>query len=514
MIGSSRPAGGKCNASPVILTILCLAVVLTACAGAPTPDSAALAQAGQASAPVFTPTLLFATAPANPSPTPTPFQPEPDTPNPGAPVLPTDTPLPLPTDTPYIPPTPTVTLDPNIILPATDPAPILGPDYAPAPMPLLTDGETVTFALLGSDTRGGTSFRTDTIIIAAVRPKTGQVTLISVPRDLWVYVPNVGMNRINTAYEFGDLYHYPGGGAALLKDTILYNLGMRIDHTALVDFNGFRLIVDTLGGVDVPVACAYTDWRLIDPSYDPNNEDNWALFTAGPGLLHMDGDLALWYARSRQKSNDFDRGRRSQEVLRALFSRAMQVNAIAKIPELYNDFNSTVTTDLGLSDLLALSPLALHLNNADIRSYYIGSAYVTGWMTPGGASVLLPNGPAIQALVTQALAPATPQAEAEAIRIEVRNGTWNQGWDALAAERLNYAGYETRIAFADRTDYPVTLLYDLTATQDPNRAASLLAVLGLPYSALVSAPMQSDVSYVLILGADYQPCFNPANLSP
>jgi hypothetical protein len=166
------------------------------------------------------------------------------------------------------------------------------------------------------------------------------------------------------------------------------------------------------------------------------------------------------------------------------------------------------------SDLLALSPLALHLNNADLRSYYISSAYVTGWMTPAGASVLLPNSAAIQALVTQALSPSTQQAETDAIKIEVRNGTVNQGWDALAAERLNYAGYDTRTAFADRTDYPVTLLYDLTATQDPNRAASLLAVLGLPYSALVSAPMQSDVSYVLILGADYQLCFNPANLSP
>jgi LCP family protein required for cell wall assembly len=510
MTGISRPAGGIFHAFPYILTILCLAAFLSACASAtPAPSSS-----GQASTPAFTPTLLLATAPANPSPTATPFQPEPDTPDPYAPIVPTDTLLPFPTDSPFSPPIPSPTYDPNANIPITDPTPIFAPDYAPAPMPMLTDSDTITFALLGSDTRGGTSFRTDTIVIAAVRPKTGQVTLISIPRDLWVYIPNNGMNRINTAYEFGDIYHYPGGGPALFKDTVLYNLGIRIDHTALVDFNGFRLIVDTLGGVDVPVACPYTDWRLIDPSYDPNNENNWALYTAGPGLIHMDGDLALWYARSRQKSNDFDRGRRSQEVLRALFSRAMQVNAIAKIPELYGDFNSTVTTDLSLPDLIALSPMALHLNNANIRSYYISSAYVTGWMTPGGASVLLPNGAAIEALIQQALSPSTQQAETEAIKIEVRNGTGNQGWDALAAERLNYAGYDTRSAFADRTDYPVTLLYDLTATQDPNRAASLLAVLGLPYSALVSAPMQSDVSYVLILGADYQPCFNPANLTP
>jgi len=158
--------------------------------------------------------------------------------------------------------------------------------------------------------------------------------------------------------------------------------------------------------------------------------------------------------------------------------------------------------------------LALHLNNADIRSYYIGKEYVNSWTTPGGASVQLPNGPAIQALLQQALAPSARPAEAAAINIEVRNGTINPGWDALAAERLNYAGYDTRTAIADRSDYPATLLYDLTATQNPIRAASLLAILGLPSSALVSAPMQTDVSYVLIIGADYQPCFNPANLAP
>ena len=99
--------------------------------------------------------------------------------------------------------------------------------------------------------------------------------MISIPRDLWVYIPTVGMDRINTAYEYG-IGNYPGGGAALLRDTIAYNLGLRIDHMAMVDFSGFSKIVDTLGGIDVPVACPYTDWRLIDPSYDPNDPNNWA----------------------------------------------------------------------------------------------------------------------------------------------------------------------------------------------------------------------------------------------
>jgi LCP family protein required for cell wall assembly len=379
----------------------------------------------------------------------------------------------------------------------------------------LNANDTVTFLLLGSDKRPGqTYFRTDTIIIAVIRPVSGQVALISVPRDLYVYIPTVGMDRVNAAYEYGEMDHYPGGGFALLKDTLLYNLGLRIDHLAIVDFDGFRRIVDTLGGIDVPVFCSYTDWHLIDPSYDPTNEDNWALYTVGPGVVHMNGDLALWYARSRKRSSDFDRGRRSQEVLRALYARALQTGSISKIPELYNDFSSSIITDLTLPTILQLSPLALHLTNADIRSFYIGRDYVTGWVTPGGASVLLPNGPAIQSMLQQALAFAPRVTEVEALTVEVRNGTANPGWDSLAAERLNYVGYNTRLAVADRQDYANSLFYDLSLTSDLARITSILNVLGLPPSAFVSAPMQVDISYILIVGADYQPCFNPDGLAP
>ena len=497
-----------------LLSLVCpflLMVLVTGCAGSIA-----------ATLPAATPTTLFlVTAPVDSTPTPTPFQPLSDagTPAPpaaGTPLPGAETPAPPFTETP-LPGVPTVPSDPNALLPteSSTPQSFYVPPYAPPPVSVLTDNQTVTFALLGSDKRPGqTYFRTDTIVIAAVRPGAGQVTLISVPRDLYIYIPSVGMDRVNAAYEYGDMYHYPGGGAALLKDTLLYNLGIRIDHLAIVDFDGFSNIVDTLGGLDVPVYCSYTDWHLIDPSYDPENENNWALFTVGPGVVHMNGDLALWYARSRKKSSDFDRGRRSQEVLRALYTRAMQTDAISKIPQLYNDFSSSVITDLKLEGILKLSPLALHLNNADIRSYYIGRDDVTGWMTPGGASVLLPNGPAIQSMLQQALSPSRRTPDQAALTVEVRNGTANSGWDALAAQRLNYAGYNTRLATADRQDYANSLLYDLGSSPSLNLGTPLLTSLGLPSSAFVSAPTQADVNYVLILGQDYQPCFDPANLAP
>src|SRR5215213_636714 len=364
--------------------------------------------------------FTLVTAAPNASPTPTPFQPipltattsTPDAPPTVDPSTATAT-APLPTET-AIP-----TIDPNILINTLVPFSTI---EASGNSQVLNNGqETVNFLLIGSDKRPGGSFRTETLLMAMLRPNDGQVSLISIPRDLWVFIPGWENQRINTAYQHGISVDYPGGGPGLLKDTILYNLGIRIDHTAMVEFDGFRQIVDTLGGVDVPVSCAYTDWRLIDPSYDPENENNWTLYTTGPGLIHMDGDLALWYARSRQKSNDFDRGRRQQEVLRALFTQALQAGTLKRIPELYNDLKNTVVTDLGLGDILQLAVYAPKMTNADIRSYYIRPPYVSSWITEGGAYVLLPNEEALQGMLNEALSPATQIVEKQSIVIDVMN---------------------------------------------------------------------------------------------
>lgn len=321
------------------------------------------------------------------------------------------------------------------------------------------------------------------------------------------------MQRINTAYQSGEINSYQGGGPGLLKDAIQYNLGIRIDHTAMVDFDGFRRIVDTLGGIDLPVSCAYTDWRLIDPSFDPYDENNWWLYSVGPGQIHMDGDLALWYARSRSKSSDFDRGRRQQEVLRAIFTKALQTETFSKIPQLYLDLSQTVVTDLGLNDLIRMAPYALKLSNADIRGYYIRPPYVSAWTTPGGASVQLPN----EASLTQLLAEATtfsPRViEREAIQVEVQNGSQVEAMDTLAAFRLNYAGYQTTLAPADRRDYLSSVIIDHTPGQDAAKRAAIISTLGLNSADQISLPdSSSTISYRVILGADYDSCFKPEEI--
>src|SRR3990172_5094766 len=175
--------------------------------------------------------LTFVTAAPDSSPTATPFQPAlGPTPTPFQPVFPTPTGtiLPTPTNNPFI--VPTATLDPAIaVLPDLTALPTLDPNLQLTPVAPLDDQETVNFLLIGSDRRPGGSFRTDTMVIAMLRPREGQVSLISIPRDLWVYIPDFGNQRINTAYQQGEIYGYPGGGPGLLKATILYNLGVQID---------------------------------------------------------------------------------------------------------------------------------------------------------------------------------------------------------------------------------------------------------------------------------------------
>lgn len=418
-----------------------------------------------------------------------------------------------PTEVP--PAEPTATVDLNSLFPtaAAPPVPDLSTE-APPPLPQLTDQGTVNFLLIGSDKRPGGSYRTDTMVVVILWPKEGQVSMISIPRDLWIYIPTVGMQRINTAYQSGAVYGYPGGGPGLLRDTIAYNLGIRIDHTAMVEFDGFRRIVDTLGGINVPVACPYTDWRLIDPSYDPNNANNWALYTVEPGVDYMDGDLALWYARSRLKSSDFDRGRRQQEVLRAIFAQALSTDTLSRIPQLYSDFASTVITDLGLDDILKLALYAPRLTNARIRSYYIRPPYVTPWVTPGGADVLLPNQAPLEQLLTEATSLSTTAVQRDSVTVEVENGTNVAGLDALAANRLNYAGYATRLAPADRQNYAVSELVDLTTTQDADARNAILNGLGLYAATVLSSPEgNAGIQYRLILGSDYNSCFQPQDLT-
>lgn len=301
----------------------------------------------------------LAQVPANATPTPTPFQPLPPTPT-------------------YLPKEGLNSINAKADLPSESEA-----EASIAPLPA---GGRINLLLLGSDQRpyeGG--FRTDTIILVSLDPASGSASLVSFPRDLYVNIPGWTQQRINTAMGYG--------GFPLLASTLEYNFGVRPEHYVMVNFWAFVDTIDSLGGIDVNAAQTLTDHR-----------DGHGYYTVQAGLNHMDGETALWYARSRYSTSDFDRGRRQQEVILALFDRLISLNAIEQAPELYDIYVQNVTTDLDWQDIAPLLPLAAKLHDASrIRQYFIGPGQVTSWTTPGGAQVLLPNQAAIQAVLWQAM---------------------------------------------------------------------------------------------------------------
>jgi len=268
------------------------------------------------------------------------------------------------------------------------PGPSAESDMAiPEPMtPFPKPEEQVNILLMGSDQRpndGG--FRTDVLLLVSLNTEDGTATLTSFPRDLYVYQPGWRMDRINSSQA--------RGGFELTDLTFKYNFGVEVDHWVLINFSGFQGIVDALGGITVNVGQTLTDHR-----------EGFKDYTVPAGSVAMDGETALWYVRSRGTSSDFDRLRRQQEVLQAIFYRLISLDAITKAPQLYEQYKQMVTTDMGIGDVLPLLPLAASVNSSNqITRYLIGPNDVTSFRTSGGSAVLLPNREAVTAILGKAL---------------------------------------------------------------------------------------------------------------
>ena len=163
----------------------------------------------------------------------------------------------------------------------------------------------------------------------------------------------------------------------------------------MVNYNGFKDVVNSLDGIDVNVTEELQDACETDPS-------GWCILE--PGEMHMDGGQALWYARSRKTTSDFDRNRRAQDVVMAIFRKAVSLNMLIKLPELYGLYREYVDTDVQLMDALPLLPMASSLMNSDnIHRYAVTPEMVSNWITAEGAMVLMPDYYAISAMLNEAL---------------------------------------------------------------------------------------------------------------
>jgi LCP family protein required for cell wall assembly len=249
--------------------------------------------------------------------------------------------------------------------------------------------------LLGSDRRAGSApgWNTDTLIVVAIRPQQGLVAMLSIPRDLWVEIPGHGHNRINVADYLGEESRGAGGGPALVAETLAANLGISIDAYARIDFQGLARIIDAVGGITVTSDRAFDEWF-----WDETAPDGVRHMVVVEGPQHMDGTLALMYARSRHGSNDLDRCRRQQQILLALRDAALRPEVLPRLPALIRALSGAVDTDLRMTQVLSLVGLSVRLRPEAYRGRVFDTTMVQDWTTPGGAMVLLPDRARIEAV--------------------------------------------------------------------------------------------------------------------
>ncbi len=232
-----------------------------------------------------------------------------------------------------------------------------------------SDDKLINILLVGQDRRPGEGRqRSDSMILCSFNPETNEVALISFLRDLYVRIPGYSDNRLNAAYVFG--------GFPLLVDTLYVNFGVTVDGCVEVDFNGFRNVIDAVGGIDVKLTAA--EAKIIGDG-------------AKEGISHLDGDHALMYARIRKLDNDFGRTNRQRNVVKAVFNQ-VKYCSVSELMNLVNTVLPLVTTDMSNYQITSLAMQyapALASLKMSAHSIPASGTYTNAMIR--GMSVLVPN---------------------------------------------------------------------------------------------------------------------------
>jgi polyisoprenyl-teichoic acid--peptidoglycan teichoic acid transferase len=262
------------------------------------------------------------------------------------------------------------------------------PRFIPAtPIPpamegLALDDDILVWVLLGSDTEPPFSGQIQAIHLLFINPRFSKASLVSIPGDLFVYIPGYTMQRLNTAYAVG--------GIETLRMTLAYNFGVVPSRFVLAHPGDFQWLVDDLKGIEVtvffPIPHACGGIRA--------------------GLVQMDGTLALCYASYRDGMDEIDRMRRQQQLLRVIFRKFTHDGNLIQLPILFASYQGWVKTDFDLPELMGYIPLALRLADPDRVGYYmLGWDEISIWEVPGysQAKVFLPDQDGVRAVLQKAI---------------------------------------------------------------------------------------------------------------
>jgi LCP family protein required for cell wall assembly len=255
-------------------------------------------------------------------------------------------------------------------------------DLNPVPAPT----QPFNVLLLGSDDDSKFApdrLNTQSMILLRVDPTTKQATMLSIPRDLWVQIPNQGWGKISWAYQ--------EGGAPSAVAAVQSNFKVHIDDYVWIGLNGLVHLIDRLGGVNLQVTNPVMDDYYpadLDSTSDPYGYYRVAVL---PGAVHMDGVHALQYVRSRHGDirGDFARSERQQQLLLAIKAQSSRLNA-ADLPGLASAFNGEIKTSIGLDRMRALLSIGNDYSSSRVHRVVLVPPYTNeGWAA--GQSVVFPD---------------------------------------------------------------------------------------------------------------------------
>jgi LCP family protein required for cell wall assembly len=217
---------------------------------------------------------------------------------------------------------------------------------------------------------GSDAGRSDTNILVSLVPTGPYVRMLSIPRDLWVTIPGIGENRINTAHFFAEAAA-PGSGPAAAMQTVQENFGVEVSYYVRIKFEGFREVFNALGGVEITL------------------DEPMAGYEAGTHSLT--GRKALAFARNRSGSDDFQRMNQGQIILKAAFRKLMSPVNWVRLPTVGAALFRSVDSNLPVWLWPRLGLTLLRVGPEGIDNHTVGREMVTPTTTEQGAAILLPK---------------------------------------------------------------------------------------------------------------------------
>lgn len=373
-----------------------------------------------------------------------------------------------------------------------------------------SDGRT-NILLLGMGGRnhpGG--LLTDSMIVFSIDYKTNKVAMISVPRDLWVPIPGFGSGKINSAFADGEANkNTTGGGGALASKTVENILGIPIHYYVDLDFEGFKKLIDTVGGIDINV-----DKAIYDPYYPATDMIHYDPFSISVGMHHMDGALALKYARSRETTSDFDRSRRQQQVMTAAKEKVTTLGIMSnpkKITDIINILGDHIRTNMQVGEIKSFWEISKSLDLANVVSKVLdtssGSPLVSS-TSEGGAYIIIPkkgvnNFSDLQLIAKNIFDSASTSSSSTAdIRVQLLNGTKTKGLTTNLTKQLKDQGYDVVATGNSAKYYTKSVVYDCGNGKYATPAKDIANIIKATSQTKTSCS-SSGVDIQVILGDDY-----------